>query len=266
MVWLLWNRHKEDDALLPHSMISRRTVWSAAIYQAFLMSAVYSATFFLPIYFQAINNANAMLSGVYLLPTILPQLFMAGSSGILLTKIGYVIPLAIFSTVLLSIASGLYSSLQPSSPVGWWIGFQILAGIGSGAGLQVAIIAIQAAVTGEELSSAMAFIVFTQSLGPAIVLVLCNLIFDESLKSQLPKHAPSVDAMAIMNAGATGFRKVVQPRDLAGVLVAYANSIDRVFYLVAAMASACGIALWGMGWQDIRNKNKIIKENDAKQE
>ncbi|KAJ8062112.1 hypothetical protein OCU04_008673 [Sclerotinia nivalis] len=266
VVWLLWNRHKGDDALLPHSMISRRTVWSAGIYQAFLMSAVYGATFFLPIYFQAINNANAMLSGVYLLPTILPQLFMAGFSGILLTKIGYVIPLAIFSTVLLSIASGLYSLLQPSSPTGWWIGFQILAGIGSGAGLQVAIIAIQAAVTGEELSSAMAFIVFTQSLGPAIVLVLCNLIFDESLKSQLPKHAPSVDAMAIMNAGATGFRKVVQPRDLPSVLVAYANSIDRVFYLVAAMASACGIALWGMGWQDIRKKNKSIEENDAKQE
>jgi MFS family permease len=82
-IWLLWNRHKGDDALLPHSMISRRTVWSAGLYQAFLMAAVYGATFFLPIYFQAINNANAMLSGVYLLPTILPQLLMAGSSGVL---------------------------------------------------------------------------------------------------------------------------------------------------------------------------------------
>jgi hypothetical protein len=52
-------------------------------------------------------------------------------------KIGYVIPLALFSTILLSIASGLYSLLQPGSPTGQWVGFQIISGIGSGAGLQV---------------------------------------------------------------------------------------------------------------------------------
>lgn len=51
--------------------------------------------------------------------------------------IGYVIPLAALSTVLLSIASGLYSLLRPGSPTGWWVGFQVLAGVGSGLGLQV---------------------------------------------------------------------------------------------------------------------------------
>lgn len=51
------------------------------------MAAIYGAFFFLPIYFQAINNVNAMLSGVYLLPAILPQLVMAGSSGVISTLI-----------------------------------------------------------------------------------------------------------------------------------------------------------------------------------
>lgn len=83
-VWFLWNKHKGDDALLPPSMIKRTVIWSAGLYQAFMIAAVYGATFFLPIYFQAINNATAMLSGVYLLiPTILPQLFAAGVSGVL---------------------------------------------------------------------------------------------------------------------------------------------------------------------------------------
>ncbi|KAF4633295.1 hypothetical protein G7Y89_g4835 [Cudoniella acicularis] len=263
VVWFFWNRYKGDDALLPDSMISRRTVWTSGLFQAFLMAAVYGATYFLPIYFQAINGVNAMLSGVYLLPTILPQLVMAGSSGVLLMKIGYVIPLAIFSTILLTIASGLYSLLQPGSPTGEWVGFQVIAGIGSGAGLQVAIIAIQATTTGEELSSAMSFIVFTQSLGPAIVLTLCNLIFDESLRSQLPLQAPHANAAAITKAGATGFRAIVEPNDLPGVLVAYANSIDRVFYLVAAMAAMCGVVLWGMGWQDLRKKDQNEQANNG---
>ncbi|KAI1370090.1 major facilitator superfamily domain-containing protein [Hypoxylon crocopeplum] len=256
IVWFFWNQYKGEEALLPHSMISRTAVWSSGLYQAFLMAAVYGATFYLPIYFQAINEATAILSGVYLLPTILPQLFVAASSGALIMKIGYVIPLAFASTVLLSIASGLYALLQPGSPTGYWVGFQILAGVGSGLGLQVAIIAIQAAVTAEELSSAMAFIVFTQSLGPAIVLSLCQLIFIESLKSQIPQHAPLADIAGIIQAGATRFRAVVGDGDLDGVLIAYANSIDRVFYLVSAMAAACIIVLWGMGWTDLRKKDE----------
>lgn len=82
-VWLVWNRYKGDDALLPHSMIKQTVVWASGLYQAFMISAVYGATFFLPIYFQAINNVTAMMSGVYLLPTILPQLLMAALSGVL---------------------------------------------------------------------------------------------------------------------------------------------------------------------------------------
>lgn len=83
VVWFFWNGSKGKNALLPISLISERIVWFGGLYQAFLLAAVYGATFFLPLYFQAINNANAMLSGVYLLPRIIPQLIMAGSSGAL---------------------------------------------------------------------------------------------------------------------------------------------------------------------------------------
>lgn len=85
IVWYIWNLRKGDDAMLPHSLISRTEVWSSGLYQAFLISAVYGAIYFLPLYFQAINDAKPIQSGVYLLPMILPQLFMAASSGVLST-------------------------------------------------------------------------------------------------------------------------------------------------------------------------------------
>ena len=53
------------------------------------------------------------------------------------SKIGYVIPVAIFSTVFLSIGTGLYSLLEPGTSSSKWIGFQILGGVGFGAGLQL---------------------------------------------------------------------------------------------------------------------------------
>ncbi|KAF2789982.1 efflux pump [Melanomma pulvis-pyrius CBS 109.77] len=253
VVWAFWNRRKGDDALLPHSLIGRRIVWVSGLFQALFMSALYGSVYYLPIYFQAINGVSAMLSGVYLLPTILPELVMAGVAGGLIMKIGYIIPFALVSTILLSIANGLYSMLRPGSPMGWWIGFQIIGGFGAGIGLNLAIVAVQAFVTGEELSSAMAFIVFMQSLGPAIFLVLCNLLFVASLKTQLPQHAPTANVGAVMQAGATGFRAIVEPGELPGVLTAYANSVNRTFYLVTALAAACFVVLWGMGWKDLRN-------------
>lgn len=145
--------------MMHYSMSRRKEVLASGIYEALLMSPVYGAVYYLPIYFQAVNNVTAMLSGVYLLPMILAQLFTAGAAGgvgkldaqvspvltvsgradvlVSVTKIGYVIPAAVFSTVFLSVGSGLYSSLQPGSSTGEWVGFQIIHGIGSGAVLQL---------------------------------------------------------------------------------------------------------------------------------
>jgi hypothetical protein len=103
----------------------------------------------------------------------------------------------------------------------------------------------------------MAFIVFAQALGPSIFLALCNLIFVASLKAQLPAKAPRVDAPAVIKAGATGFRAIVSESDLHGVILAYANSVNRTFYFVATIAACCGIVLWGMGWTDLRKTTSI---------
>ncbi|KAK8021792.1 hypothetical protein PG990_006930 [Apiospora arundinis] len=231
-----------------------RTVWSAGMFNAFQMVGIYGLFYYLPIYFQSVYNATAILSGVYVIPFILPQLVAAGLTGGFLQKTGYVIPFAIFSLVLSSIGVGLMSTLQADSSVGRWVGFQILAGVGSGAGLQLGIISIQSVTSGEELSSGMAFMVFTQSLFPAIVLPLCNLVLVSSLRTQLPIYAPGADVPAVIKAGATSFRQVVGAEDLQGVISAYAVSVDRVFYLNAAMVVVSGLFIYGIGWYDIREK------------
>lgn len=81
VVWFFWNRRRGEEAMIPYSIISRRDVLASGIYEALLMSSVYGGIYYLPIYFQAVNGASAMMSGVYLLPMILAQLFMAGAAG-----------------------------------------------------------------------------------------------------------------------------------------------------------------------------------------
>ena len=77
-------------------------------------------------------------------------------------------------------------------------------------------------------------------------------------------HAPGADTAAVIKAGATSFRKIVKPTDLGGAVVAYSNSVDRVFYLVAALVTVSGIFIWGIGWQDLRKKVEDVS-SDSKE-
>jgi hypothetical protein len=82
-VFLAWEYYKGDAAMLPFSMIRQRNVWASFIFYGFLMAQLYTTSYYLPVYFQSIKNASPLMSGVYLLPSILAQLFASVTSGIL---------------------------------------------------------------------------------------------------------------------------------------------------------------------------------------
>lgn len=105
----------------------------------------------------------------------------------------------------------------------------------------------------------MALIMFSQSFAGSLFLSFCETIFTNSLKTLIPKYAPSVDPQTVIKAGATGFRTIISTADLAKVLVAYAKSVDRVFYLAVGASVACFVFGWGIGWKDIRRNNEVSK-------
>lgn len=78
----MWDYRKGDDALIPLPMLRKRIVWSSCLVYGFLMSQMFTTSYYLPIYFQGVKGVTPTLSGVYLLPMILAQLFSAIGSGI----------------------------------------------------------------------------------------------------------------------------------------------------------------------------------------
>ncbi|KAJ5897520.1 hypothetical protein N7504_007808 [Penicillium tannophilum] len=254
IVFLLWEYHQGDKAMIPLSMIAQRTVWTSCLFMIGLFGTVLSISYYLPIYFQSVRNDSPIMSGVSLLPMMLSQVACAVSSGILIGRLGYYLPWAVFCGLLTAIGGGLFATLDPHTSVGKWIGFGILVGAGRGTGFQTPIIAIQNTLKPSQISVGMAVLMFTQTLSGAVFLTLANVIFDAGLRSLLPKDAPNADAAAIIAAGATGFRSVVSSEDLPGVLTAYAKSVDYVFYLTAGMGVIMFIFAFGMGWKDVRKK------------
>ena len=125
------------------------------------------------------------------------------------------------------------------------------------------IVAVQNTLPPTQAPIGMSMIMFTGMLGGALFLSFSTTIFTQSLRQQIPIQDPQVDAQAIIAAGATEFRKILNPSDLGGVLIAYAKSIDRVFYLITAFTAVSFFLAFGLGFKDIREKKVPKEEKEA---
>jgi hypothetical protein len=100
--------------------------------------------------------------------------------------------------------------------------------------------------------------IFCQNFASAVFLVVSNVIFTQSLTSEIRAHAPSVSLEAALAAGASpsAVRALVPAGspELGGVLLAFSNSVDKVFYLIMACCLGGLLSALGMGWVDTRKK------------
>jgi hypothetical protein len=167
---------------------------------------------------------------------------------------GYYLPWAVFSGAVSAIGNGLVSTFGPDTTTAQWIGYQIVLGAGRGPGMQMPLIAVQAVLQPSQIPVAMALLVFANTFGGAIFLTIADSIFSNGLSELLARYLPNVNADKVIAAGGTGVRDAVSVDDLPGALLAYAQSVDRVFYLAAAAAVGCFLISWNMGWKDIRKK------------
>jgi hypothetical protein len=185
------------------------------------------------------------------------------NASVLVTKMGYYLPFCVAAGGLATVGHGMLSMLSPSSSTGEWIGYQIIVGFGRGLGLQMPFVAVQNTLPPKMISISMSLLAFLQTLGGALMLTFGETVFTNSLRSTIPTYSKGINAEAIIEAGATKIRAIVtNPDDLAGVLVAYSKSIDRVFYLTVACSGVGFLFAWGMGWKDIRKKSEAREHRD----
>ncbi|KAE8153599.1 major facilitator superfamily domain-containing protein [Aspergillus avenaceus] len=259
ILFLLWDYEQGDKAMIPFSMIRKTIVWSSSLSYGLLMAQIFCGLWYLPQYFQGVKNDSPLVSGVHILPSILAHLCGAVVSGKLIERVGYYLPIMLVSAALTAMSNGLLSTLSPHTSTGKWIGYQILLGISRSFGVQIPVIAVQNALPPPQIPIATALVMFSQTLAGALFLSFSDTIFTNSLSTLIPAYAPSVNPRTVIHAGATGFRSYVSEQQLAGVVLAYAKSVDRVFYLTTGTACACFFFSCFMGWKDIRPRKSVSR-------
>lgn len=167
-----------------------------------------------------------------------------------------------FGSAVFAIGSGMLYTLKVGSPAGQWIGYQILAGIGAGAGVQIPFVAVQVVSNEKDMPTANACVMFFNSLGGALSISIAQNIFVNTLSKEIPKYAPGLDGRIIANAGATNLRNVVPGELLPGVLRGYNNAIVTAFILAIATSSIAFFVSLGMEQKSVKGK-KIMAGGGA---
>jgi len=109
-------------------------------------------------------------------------------------------------------------------------------------------------------SVGMSAIIFGQNFGAALFLSFAQTTLSAGLLDALPKFAPEVNFQTVINAGATGFRAVVPKDQVGGVILAYNQSVNHVFYLATGAAVGAFVFSWGTGWKSVKKAKKVEPE------
>jgi Na+/melibiose symporter-like transporter len=246
---------QKEKATIPLRVFKQQTILVSCVFSALLSGALYTHLFYLPFYFQASKGTNAEESGIRIIAYLVSMTIASILIGGVVTKLGYYTPFTWFGSALFAIGCGLLYTLKVDSSAGIWIGYQVLAGFGMGSCVQVPFIAVQVVASQKDMPTANALVMFFNSLGGAISISIAQNIFVNSLKREVPKHAPGLDPQIVLGAGATFVRKVVPKELLEGVLVAYTNAIVSAFILAIALAGLSFLVSLGFEWKSVKGKS-----------
>lgn len=237
-----WEWYQKDRAMMPPRLISNRVYLVSSLFAFFFAGAYFLIIYYLPIYFQSIDNVSPTDSGVRNLPLILAVTIATVASGSFISVNGMATPVAVLGAVLATIAAGLIYTFDIGTPSGKWIGYQILGGVGWGLAFQVPIITGQATAPAEDLAEVTAIILFFQTVGGSFLVSASQSAFVNVLIKTLPFSAPGVDPARVIATGATELRKAFTPEELPGILVAYMHGL-KISFAVALASTAMALVV-----------------------
>ena len=116
-----------------------------------------SHIYYLPFYFQAVQDASVLCSGIRSIPYFASTAILSIVGAMTISRWKHYYPNALLGCALLTIGAGLIYSLKAHASAGQWIGYQIIAGAGVGLSVQISYTAVQSTIKTEDVPLACKF-------------------------------------------------------------------------------------------------------------
>ncbi|KAF2678010.1 hypothetical protein K458DRAFT_261753, partial [Lentithecium fluviatile CBS 122367] len=226
--------------------LKNRTLLVGAVFEFFISGSFYVTLFYFPIYFQVIKGASAMSSGVRLIPLVLGLTLTQNILGTIITITGIFNPFLIAGPAIAAIGGGLLAALDRTSTSGQWIGYQILIGVGVGACLTIPLMVTGVVVKPKDVSTSTAIIIFSQSIGGALMLAAAQGIFQNELLRLLRREVPELDPVSVLSLGAEAEAVwEISVELMERVVEAFVEALQHTFVLTVPVAGVAFLVALG---------------------
>jgi EmrB/QacA subfamily drug resistance transporter len=242
--------HRAKEPVIPLKLFRVR-VFSAASAIGFVMGfAMYGALTFLPLFLQNVKNVSPTLSGFRLLPLMFGMLGAAITSGRLVTRWGRYRVFPIVGTALMTVGAFLMSLIGEHT--GAWVmaGYMFVFGVGLGLIMQVLVVAVQNAVSYEDLGVATSNATFFRMIGGSFGTSVFGAIYANVLShklapvlASLPKSASHVN---LETQDPTALHELAHllPAIYDKVIAAITSSVQTVFLVAVPIAFLAFLLSW----------------------
>ncbi|KAJ9138409.1 MFS general substrate transporter [Pleurostoma richardsiae] len=193
--------------------------------------------FYLPQFYQVARGDSALRSGILILPLILSQIVTSFTSGFLVSKWSCYRINLIIGYGLWTIASGLFTTVTPSTSTTKLVVFQLLTGLGSGQTLQTTLVAIQAAVKRHEMAVVTGARNYLRMMGSTLAVAASSAIVNNTVRSRLQSIAfpPSLISEIISDPTKIPSMSLSAEQETEA-LNAYAKGVQVTYYMMTTLA------------------------------
>ncbi|KAF2731535.1 MFS transporter-like protein [Polyplosphaeria fusca] len=167
--------------LIPMDLF-RRTTTVAAFAVTFFHGFVFiSAEYYMPLFLQSVLEASPLRSGILLLPFIVTGAVFGVLGGVFIHRTGRFREPMWLGTFMLCLGFGLFIDFDANTSIAKAVGFQLIAGMGSGLLFEPPLIAVQSQVKQKDVATATSTLSFIRNMALTISVVIGGSIFQNSM-------------------------------------------------------------------------------------
>ena len=224
-----------------------------------------SGNYYLPLYFQKVLGASALLSGVYLLPSVLSLSFATLFSGAFVRKTGRFRELIYIGVLFMSLGYGLLIDLGPTKNLPKLIIYQLIVGFGSGLNIQSPLIALQSHTKGYDVAVATSTYGFIRTLATSVSIVVGGTISQTELVRQgaVLRQALGLDiAERIIGEGFGTNPETLQhlsPQQRDTINEVYTSSLRTMWIFYAALSACAFLPALLIQKAELSDQHKVVK-------
>ncbi|RIB11579.1 major facilitator superfamily domain-containing protein [Gigaspora rosea] len=214
----------------------------ASIFQGMIF---FSLIFYIPLYFQVVNEVSATQSGIYFLPYILSGVLFSILTGQMFSrtdKISFQYT-TLFASSLTIIGAGLTTIWNENTGNGELIVSMIISGAGSGISIQTLILCVQGLVEHKDIASVTSLTMFFRSIGAVFGIALSGTVFNNKLSQELSTLVlpPSFSTQSVYSI------QLLPPDTKSLVIHAYVLAFQFLFYFIILCGALMFISNLFMG-------------------